>query len=94
MEIESRKLSEIDAIKYLFVTIYDLIPMFNKKNNYPDIEEILWVLKIKYCEKEKLLNLFISYDEIKMLQINPVGYAEMMCNKIKKEPNMVEFFNS
>ncbi len=78
LDIESRKLSEVDTIRYIFVTIYNLIPIFKMKNNFPDIHDILWVLKIKYCEKEKELNLFIGYDEIKILQSNPIGYAKMI----------------
>ena len=85
LEIEGRKLSEVEILKYIFIVIHELIPIFTRENNLPQVEEILWVLKIKYCEKDKSLNLFISYDEIRILQSNPLGYVDMMCEKMEKE---------
>lgn len=85
LDIESKGKSLIETIEILFLAITNFFPMFNEKNNYPDLSEILWILKIKVDDREEPFHLCISYDEIKILKSHPIGYAKMMSEKIKKQ---------
>ena len=85
LDIESNEKSLIETVEILFLAITSFFPMFNKKNNFPDLSEILWVLKIKFHDRDNPVHLFISYDEIKILKSNPIGYAKMMSKKIKNQ---------
>lgn len=81
--IESNKQLEKNTLKLLFLVVDHLTLIFTKENSLPELKEIIWVLNIKFSNDNKSLTLFISYDEIKLLISNPLGYAEIMAKKIE-----------
>lgn len=52
----------------------------------------MWVLKLSFNNTENTVRLFMEYDEVKNLRINPIMYSNIIENKIRANDGIKDYF--
>ncbi|WP_281526620.1 hypothetical protein [Intestinibacter bartlettii] len=80
LKVDVKDENIVDAILLLPTLIYELLPLFNKKNNLPDAEIIKICIELNLSDNEEKILYMFDYKEVSRIQTDVYKYTNYFIN--------------